>query len=70
MSRDLTTGNLVKTIENAHVQRVASIALSEKFLYSAGFDNLAKEWSRETWTSTRSFSGLHHPVYYYSNHLH
>lgn len=54
---DLKTGALQKTIENAHYQRVASLALTKDFLYTGGFDNLAKEWSRTTWTVTRTFTG-------------
>ena len=54
---DVKTGALLKTIENAHYQRVASLALTKDFLYTGGFDNLAKEWSRASWTVSRSFTG-------------
>ena len=40
---DLSTGQLVRTIEHAHHQRVASLAVTKDYLYTAGFDALAKE---------------------------
>ena len=40
---DISSGELIRTIPGAHHQRVASLALTKDYLYTAGFDSIAKE---------------------------
>jgi WD40 repeat protein len=54
---DTSTGALLRTLENTHTEKVTSLAVTDRYLYSSGLDSLAKEWDLTNFALQKTFSG-------------